>query len=170
MNDFMISITRLGSPQTMLLLTFFIIVFLWHHKKVHHLFQFSLFMILGAASVYILKTILHIPRPLGGLITEYGYGFPSGHTTMATIFFLLVAYSYRTHVKKGFQILFVIACLGMIALISYSRVYLGVHTWTDVIGGYALGTFWFLLSLQFYQWLLKAYPSLGEDSFLSEEQ
>ncbi|MEN9649138.1 MAG: hypothetical protein RL094_105 [Candidatus Parcubacteria bacterium] len=164
----MVAITHIGSPQMMLLLTFFLVVFMWHHKKPHHLFQFALFMILGAVSVYLLKIAFKIPRPAGGLITEYGYGFPSGHAAMATLFFLLVIYTYRTHFEQAIaRFLFVTGSLALIGIISYSRIYLGVHTPTDVIGGMCIGTLWFVFSIWFYKWLLKAYPNLG--SSLGEE-
>ncbi len=124
--------------------------------------QLGLFMSLGGISVYLLKRLIQSPRPVGGLITEYGYGFPSGHTTMATLFFLIVIYSYQNHLKSTFKrYLFTLGCVLMIVLISYSRVYLGVHSWTDVIGGYALGTLWFIGSTFFFTGVSKKHPQLS---------
>lgn len=147
----MIAITEFGSPQSMLLLCAVVATFLFLHKKPHHFFQFVVFMSLAAGSVWLIKRVLQIERPIGGIIVEYGYGFPSGHATMVTLFCLLVVYSYISHIySKLGKISFAFIFLLFAGLVSYSRVYLGVHTLTDVSGGILLGTFWFLLSIIFY--------------------
>lgn len=147
----MIAFTELGGPQSISIFCFILAVFLISHKKPHHFLQFVIFMSLGALSVWALKIWLQIPRPIGGLITEYGYGFPSGHATMATLFSSLLVYAYISHVEtrvgKYLLILFGLIFAGAV---SYSRIYLGVHSWVDVAGGICLGTFWFILSVIFY--------------------
>lgn len=150
----MIALTQLGSPHSILILCLMLAVFLITHKKTHHFFQFVIFITLGALSVWIIKMYLQIPRPIGGLITEYGYGFPSGHATMATLFSLLILYSYISHIKTRIgKYLFILLGLTFAGAVAYSRVYLGVHSLADIAGGICLGTFWFVLSVIFFKHL-----------------
>lgn len=108
-------------------------------------------MSLGSLSVWLLKHGFKIPRPEGGIIEVAGYGFPSGHSAMSTLFALLIIYSYFSHVKTLIgKILLITLGLGSAGLISYSRIYLGVHSIYDVVGGIILGLFWFILSVMFY--------------------
>lgn len=165
LTQIMIAVTTIGSPYSISLLCAATILFLWLHKKPHHLLQFMIFSGLGALSVWLLKNYLQLPRPGSGLIEEYGYGFPSGHSAMATLFFLLVLFSYMSHVKSAVgKLLFVIVDLSLISAIAYSRIYLGVHSWFDVIGGVSLGLFWFILSVLFFEYLQKNKPGINVNS------
>jgi undecaprenyl-diphosphatase len=71
------------------------------------------------------------------------YSFPSGHALFATSFFggIAVLASHRIRSPEGRALLWVAAGL-LILLIGVSRIYLGVHYPTDVIGGYAVGLVW----------------------------
>lgn len=160
----MIAVTILGSPQVMTLLAFILVLFLWIHHKPHHLAQVACFMIVGGMTVWLMKHGFRFPRPTGGLIRESGYGFPSGHTTMSTLFFSLLFFAYVSHIKSrvGRWIFFLVTVV-MIASISYSRIYLGVHSWYDVMGGVSLGVLLFVLSMLFYNKLQnKAHQKSGE--------
>jgi undecaprenyl-diphosphatase len=89
----------------------------------------------------ILKNIFAIPRPeIGQLIEASGYGYPSGHSLNSVVFFGMSAimihrYSTKPVLKIGFIIFAIVAAL----IVGTSRLYLGVHTLSDVIGGYLLG-------------------------------
>lgn len=85
------------------------------------------------------KDLFARPRPyqiLGGgiipLITEYSYGIPSGHTSMA-----LVIWGYVALWVKNRTI--TIAVIAYVILMGLSRIYLGVHFPHDVIAGWLLG-------------------------------
>ena len=84
-----------------------------------------------------LKTALAMPRPPVSVaaVTADGYGFPSGHAFQSTVGFGLLALVIdrgRRSVRFG------LAALG-IALVSVSRVAIGVHYAVDVLAGVALG-------------------------------
>lgn len=156
LTQIMLAITTVGSPYSISLLCAVTILFLWLHKKPHHLLQFMIFSGLGALSVWLLKNSLQLARPSRGIIEEYGYGFPSGHAAMATLFFSLVLFSYMSHIKsQAGKLLFLIIGIVIIIAISYSRIYLGVHSWADVIGGASLGLLWFVLSVIFFEYMQK---------------
>jgi undecaprenyl-diphosphatase len=71
------------------------------------------------------------------------YSFPSGHALFATCFFggIAVLATHRIRSRVGRVLLWLIAGV-LILLIGVSRVYLGVHYPTDVIGGFAVGLLW----------------------------
>ena len=76
-----------------------------------------------------------------------GYSFPSGHSTCAVVLFGTGGWLF----KKESRALFAVCC-AFIALVAFSRNYLGVHTPQDVVCGLALGVFAVWLSVKFCAW------------------
>lgn len=96
---------------------------------------------LAMATTYLLKYLLRIPRPDAMLTQAHDYRFPSGHATMAAVIMSLGIYYTYTHIHdKHLRIFFYIAAIGWYVLISYSRLYLGVHIPIDIIVGGVIGT------------------------------
>jgi undecaprenyl-diphosphatase len=87
--------------------------------------------------VAILKRSFHVMRPAGGLAARLGYSFPSGHATgaaaMATLF-SWIAVRQRVHPR-----VIVTVCVLIAVLVGVSRVYLDVHWFSDVLGGWVIG-------------------------------
>ena len=86
---------------------------------------------------FVFKDILAQPRPFIlepslNLIEASGYGLPSGHAQGSLVFFGMLALLIR---KRWFTVISVI----LILLIAFSRIYLGVHFPTDILGGWFLG-------------------------------
>jgi undecaprenyl-diphosphatase len=108
-------------------------------------------VMLAASGVlnFALKQAFAIPRPdTHRLIIEPGFGFPSGHAMAAAAFaglcaLLFIRYSSSKIRKIAVSILAVVFVLA----VGLSRVYLGVHTPTDVVAGYAMGLFLCLVTL-----------------------
>jgi undecaprenyl-diphosphatase len=71
------------------------------------------------------------------------YSFPSGHALFAVCFFggLAVLLTHRLN-GRAIQAAVWVVAVALILLIGASRVYLGVHYPTDVVGGYAMGVTW----------------------------
>ena len=107
----------------------------------------------------LLKRILQRPRPTEyRIIEETGYSFPSGHSIVSMAFYgYLIYLIYRYIENKYIKWLLIVLLSILICLIGISRIYLGVHYTSDVLGG-------FLLSISY----LVVYISLIK-KILSEE-
>ena len=89
-----------------------------------------------------LKISFHRARPdlALHLISQGGYSFPSGHSFTVLIFYGMLIWLCRKHMKSKSAanvVTVLLACL--IATIGFSRIYLGVHFPTDVLGGWSMG-------------------------------
>jgi undecaprenyl-diphosphatase len=102
-----------------------------------------------------IKESIRRVRPDLGILGEgpRDPSFPSGHATQYTIFLGLLAYLAWRRMRPGwFRRLIVTACLSMIALVGPSRVYMGQHWPSDVLGGYLLGGGLVLLIISVSEW------------------
>jgi undecaprenyl-diphosphatase len=104
---------------------------------------------LGAAGLYdIVKPAVGRARPPAALQVggpDIGRAFPSGHATQSISFYAMLAVVLIIWYAPRHRGLFAGAAALMILVIGASRLYLGVHWLTDVLGGYALGLAWFAI-------------------------
>lgn len=97
-------------------------------------------LLIATLSSQILKRILQRPRPTGIRLVEVsGYSFPSGHSTVSMAFYGYLIYLIYKNIENKYLKWSLITLLSvLICLIGASRIYLGVHYTTDVLGGFFL--------------------------------
>lgn len=88
----------------------------------------------------LLKRILRRPRPTEfRIVEETGYSFPSGHSMVSMAFYGYLIYLIYRYIKNKYIKWPLIVLLSiLICLIGISRIYLGVHYTSDVLGGFLL--------------------------------
>ena len=88
----------------------------------------------------LLKRILQRPRPTEfRIVEETGYSFPSGHSMVSMAFYGYLIYLIYRYIKNKYVKRTLITILSiLICLIGISRIYLGVHYTSDVLGGFLL--------------------------------
>jgi undecaprenyl-diphosphatase len=100
----------------------------------------------GSLLNILLKHFFHRQRPVleNPLVTLSSFGFPSGHTMGATLFYGLLALliTHSTGLGWSRRIFALCGAALVITLVGTSRIYLGAHYLTDVLGAIALGLAW----------------------------
>ena len=143
MNPFLTNIiriiTHLGDPIIVTSITILLVIIPKTRKKVGY--PMAAAVIVSEALNLILKEIFARERPnILQLVNETTYSFPSGHAMInTTVYTMLGIFAIKYIIKKKIKISVIIMCIIMPLIISFSRVYLGVHYAGDVLGGMLLG-------------------------------
>jgi membrane-associated phospholipid phosphatase len=99
------------------------------------------------------KAVVHRARPpLGALVRLPGnFSFPSGHAVISLVLCGTLAFLVLRSVRsKILRAVLVAVAVVVVLLVGFSRIYLGVHWTTDVIGSWLLGAAWLSASLGTY--------------------
>ncbi len=156
---FMNIISNVFSVKVLAIISFVFIIYFIYKKQWRYSIITFLSVGLGLFLNALMKELIMRIRPISSAIIESGYSFPSGHATIVTIFFTLVIYFSLGSVKKLFyRELIILSSVIVILLVSFSRLYLGVHWLSDVIAGISFGLFWttFIILLVKYLGMLSA--------------
>ena len=128
-------ITNFGGAIFLILLTITLFILI-KNKKI----GLTIFSNLAIITILnqVLKRILQRPRPTEyRIIEETGYSFPSGHSMISMAFYGYLIYLIYKYVKnKYIKWIFIIFLSILISTIGISRIYLGVHYTSDVLGGF----------------------------------
>ncbi len=166
LGDLMADLSSLGSTVVVTLVTLTTVGYLLLASRRVTALLVALSVTGGAAGLTLLKHAVARARPASEFAERVvaGMSFPSGHASMSAIVFLtlgaLVA-GTRAHAAERLYVLAVAGAATM--LVGLSRVALGVHWLTDVVGGWALGSAWAL------GWLLVAHRIDRPGSALARE-
>ncbi len=145
-------ITNFAGLITMGILTGISVIYFFLKKEIAYLYALLLILVGNEGSVYLIKIFINRARP-GADIAYYLEGsksFPSGHSAIAMAFFGFVIYYLIHHIKGRNNKSLIIFCgMLLVALIGFSRLYLGVHYLSDVLGGFLLGALWLVAGMTF---------------------
>ena len=116
---------------------------------------FSLLTLLGLPLNMLLKLIVHRPRPSSSLVRilfpEPGDSFPSGHAMGSVIVYGFLAYLAWTYITDLPRRRFWTVVLAVTPIaISFTRIYIGVHWFSDVIGAWIFGLIVLLIFADLY--------------------
>ena len=130
-------ITNFGGAIFLIVVT--IVLFILIKNKKIRLSIFSNLVIITILN-QLLKRILQRPRPTEyRIIEETGYSFPSGHSMISMAFYGYLIYLIYKYVKNKYIKWISITLLSiLICAIGISRIYLGVHYTSDVLGGFLI--------------------------------
>lgn len=120
------------------------------YKKKYYILKLLAMSTLGSYVVnFIMKNIFSRTRPLDYFLVEQGgLSYPSGHSMVTMTFYMTLAYIASKNIKdKNKKKWIYLFAYTMIILMGISRLYLGVHWPTDVIGGYLIGYVFFYISI-----------------------
>jgi membrane-associated phospholipid phosphatase len=145
LTTFFLAVTALGSIEAIALVSLVgaVVFGAWRRWLL-----FAMWLIAAGGSVgllLLLKALFARPRPYveHPLLLETYYSFPSGHAMEAVVLYGMLAYfavlalrTWRAHVA------IIVGTSLLVLLISFSRLYLGVHYFSDVVAGLAAGGVW----------------------------
>ena len=137
-------ITNFGGAIFLITLT--VILFILIKNKKIGLSIFSNLVVITVLN-QLLKRILQRPRPTEfRIIEETGYSFPSGHSMVSMAFYGYLIYLIYKYVKNKYVKWILIVLLSiLICSIGVSRIYLGVHYTSDVLGGFLVSISYLVL-------------------------
>jgi len=146
-------LTFLGEKSMIVVFALMISGILWLLKKNWQIL-IMWFIIAGSAlSVWLTKMFFDRPRPINAVYLETSASFPSAHATLAVVFCGFVVFLLLSYLKKKkYKLLSLLSGLAVILVIGFSRIYLGVHYFSDVWAGYLLGLLWLIIGMALTQW------------------
>ena len=140
--------TALGEPTVLVGAGFIVAAWLWWRSRARLALALLLVVLLGRGLAEVQKFSIERARPTlePHLVVVKTWSFPSGHAASSMIFYLTLALAlapegpWRRFAAAG--------AILLSLLIGLSRVMLGVHWPSDVVGGWSFGMLWVLLTLR----------------------
>lgn len=150
----MLVITHLHSTTAVSLLTIAFALYLFQQRERYWIITLVLTVFGGMLLNLVLKNVFRRPRPLfdDPILTFSSYGFPSGHTMAATCFYGVVAAFVLWRIRAWpARVLAASLAVFMVLLVGFSRIYLGAHYLSDVLGAMLEGLAWLALCLTAFE-------------------
>ncbi len=146
-------VTQLGSTLPLVILTVVVGVVLWTVKQRRATGVLAIDMIGALILNSFLKDAFQRarPDPFFGILPPHTYSFPSGHSLFSFCFYGLLAAVVVRRFRSPLKRIAAGAVASLIILtVGFSRVYLGVHYPSDVVGGWTVGLAWLSFVLAVY--------------------
>jgi undecaprenyl-diphosphatase len=149
-------VTSLGSVAVLLIMTFAVAGYLFLDRKPGVAWLMLIAVLGGLALNNLLKFVFARPRPevVSPAPRVFTTSFPSGHATLSAITYLTIAALLaRAYPSPILDFYFMLLAALLTVLIGLSRIYLGVHFPTDILGGWCIGTAWAIGCWVLLAWL-----------------
>lgn len=163
----MLAFTFIGSTKVVMLITITMTVLLLWKFGIRNRAYYFFFTMIGTIILFQgLKVIFKRPRPEFHRLADVGgYSFPSGHAMMAFSLYVLLVYLLWRHIRSNAgRTALAVFGIFMFTMIAASRIYLGVHYPSDILGGIFASALWLTLtSLLFALFQKRKERSLVED-------
>jgi membrane protein DedA with SNARE-associated domain/membrane-associated phospholipid phosphatase len=146
----MLAITHLHGPIAISIYMVLAVLYLAWKRDWYWLICLVVTVPSGMLLNVLMKYAFHRARPSfdNPLLTISSYSFPSGHAAGATLFYgVLAAMLVSKTASWRSRVIIVLTAFSMVILVAFSRVYLGVHYLSDVLGGFAEAMAWVTLCL-----------------------
>lgn len=161
LTQLMIALTKLGNPLSVFVIVLIIsLLILVIKRDWKNSLWYALTVLIGAAGLNsLVKTLFHRVRPeFTHLIEQEGYSFPSGHAMGAVIYFGAFAYLIyyftpnKTQTKsRKLKAILLTTTIIFSLIMGYTRLYLGVHFPSDILGGFSLGSAFLMIAIYCHQ-------------------
>ena len=140
--------TTLGEPTLLIVAGFLVAGWLWYRQRGRFAVGLLLVILIGRGLSEVQKYWIARARPdvEPHLVVVKTSSFPSGHATSSMIFYLTLALALVGH--SPWRRIATAGAILLSLLIGTSRVMLGVHWPSDVVGGWSFGMLWVLLTLR----------------------
>ncbi len=155
LTNYVILITNLGGSIGLIMITI-ILTLIFKDKKIS--IGIVINLIIAFLLNIFLKGLFHRPRPQisNWIINEFGYSFPSGHSMISMAFYgFLIYIIYVYYEKKYWKWPLIIILSLIIIFIGISRIYLGVHYLSDVLGGFLISIAYLIVFVYFFNRYIK---------------
>ena len=158
-------ITQVGSPPSMIALGVIVAMVLWRQQRRIALIAWGAAFIGGGVFDAVIKQLVHRTRPVYAAAYLHGhtYSFPSGHSmgSIIGIGMLLYLLGIYWHPSRAMRVALIVAAIAIVILIGVSRLYLGVHFPSDVMGGWAAGAAWAAICMNGCSFALHRHESVS---------
>lgn len=147
LDNILVLVTFLGDLSFLLLLSSVILIILLQKKLWSSAIHWFFLVVISGCITKILKILIHTSRPGEVSYDLQASSFPSAHVALSTaIYGFLAIVIAQGKDDKEKQLIYITTAL-LVGLIGFSRIYLGVHWFCDIVGGVVIGTIMMLIAV-----------------------
>ena len=163
----MAAVSFLGAPTTLTVIAVACSLLLLYRRRYAEAAMLSTIALGGNFLNFCLKHLIQRGRPVfdDPIFSLPTYSFPSGHAMASTVFYgLLAIYASANASQRHAVYVAIAAAVFMVVLVSFSRIYLGLHYLSDVVGGIAEGIAWLALCFAALHYIRRGEAGAGVDA------